>query len=278
MSKFLLIIAFAIAFVSCAKKSISPESFKEEIEFIELLNQGEYKEALSSIDHKLQEAPENLNLHYWRAQALAGLGGVDIYKLFPIVKLKLFSVAIEEWSSMENFANRNADARQLGFFGEVYDENEVKKLVELRKDFEENDRNNTIEYKILSARITGEYNSRCSVHYQIESKYFISEFKDYKTYFSIPPGQKCVLPEGPIQDSIFFIWFRSTVPTDINARINKIEEHFYRRKYLKVGFAVYESLPYIRMIKNINDFELDRIFDSLSALDRIYNNGIEEDR
>jgi len=111
MRKLLVIVlAFLVlplSFVSCNKDSgVESGSSDGDGKFaiMEALNDSDPDRAISLIDEQEASNPSDLEFNYFRGQAYALKAGVDIYSLFPIVKMKLFEVAMTEWNSIQKYS------------------------------------------------------------------------------------------------------------------------------------------------------------------------------
>ena len=87
-------------------------------QIINALNQQDADRALALIENQLTTDPNNAELQYWKAQAYAIKGGIDVYSLFPIIKMKLFDVAMTEWSSMSEYSKKSKQEINLTLLGE----------------------------------------------------------------------------------------------------------------------------------------------------------------
>lgn len=92
---------------SCLKKSTSQNS---ESQIVDLLNQNQAESALERINQELKSSP-NDELLYLKASALSMQAGVDVYALFPLLKLKIFDVAISQWSQNREFQRKAQEQR-----------------------------------------------------------------------------------------------------------------------------------------------------------------------
>lgn len=105
------IIFSAFFLFSCIKKD---QKVSEEFQVIQHLNNNESGAAIDKIDVLLNKDPENSQLLYLKASALSIKAGVDVYKLFPLLKDKIFDVAITQWSDQREFERRLEERRKGG--------------------------------------------------------------------------------------------------------------------------------------------------------------------
>lgn len=109
-----LVIAFLVPcflLSSCIKKE---QKISDSGKVIQLLNKNEGDEALREVEQLLEKDPTNEELLYLKASALSILAGVDIYNLFPLLKAKMFDVAISQWSENREFEKRMKNRRDFG--------------------------------------------------------------------------------------------------------------------------------------------------------------------
>lgn len=264
---------------SCAKKQIDYQKEDNIQDFMQALNQGEYQIAYDLIEEKLQQKPDNKNLLYWKAQALSGLGQIDIYKLFPVVKMRLFAVAINEWAEMEKFSKRSLELNELTILGTDNDNRDILELEKLKKELEDINNISQIEYKINESYLRYEEKNWCSFQLNISSKYFLKENTTifYDSFYK-EQSQKCaeqikLKPFDRIID-----WIKREGIRIINDRINKIEENYYKQKYFKLAVALFEAIPILRLVPV---FRLPlglNIYKSIDILNQLYDESQDQNR
>ena len=98
-----LILLTLLVCTSCLKKEQTPN---EESKIVDLLNKNESSNALEKINNELNNHKTD-ELLYLKASALSMNAGIDVYALFPLLKVKIFDVAISEWSQNREFQKRN---------------------------------------------------------------------------------------------------------------------------------------------------------------------------
>lgn len=106
--KNLTIMAFAMLLLSSCVKEEQQQNTDSQI--IELLNQNKSEEALVQINEALKTNNSD-ELLYLKASALSMNAGVDIYALFPLLKVKIFDVAISQWSENREFQKKAQSQR-----------------------------------------------------------------------------------------------------------------------------------------------------------------------
>ncbi len=101
---------------SCVKKE---QKVSDSGQVIKLLNNSQSEQALDEVNALLKNDPHNEELLYLKASALSMSAGVDVYKLFPILKVKIFDVAMSQWSDHREFEKKMNSRRTMGKDEEV---------------------------------------------------------------------------------------------------------------------------------------------------------------
>lgn len=109
MKKIILIILALLISSACIKKE---EQQSSEAQIVDLLNQNQIDPALQKINEELSLNKTD-ELLYLKASALSMKAGIDIYALFPLLKVKIFDVAISQWSENREF-QKKSDAQKTG--------------------------------------------------------------------------------------------------------------------------------------------------------------------
>ncbi|MGZ6464905.1 MAG: hypothetical protein ACXWSC_18425, partial [Bdellovibrionota bacterium] len=94
---------FLIFAAGCARKDQAGNQTDEKSEIVAALNKGDVNGALARIDSALATHPDDVELQYFKAQALSSKSEIDVYSLFPVLKIKLFEVAMTEWQSYQKY-------------------------------------------------------------------------------------------------------------------------------------------------------------------------------
>ena len=71
------------------------------------LNSKNLSAAESLIAEAKVSEPDSLLIKYYESQLFSLKAGIDIYSLFPIVKMELFEFAMTEWGQIEDFNKKN---------------------------------------------------------------------------------------------------------------------------------------------------------------------------
>lgn len=108
LMKKIIIIAFSMLLLSACVKEEQEQNTDSQI--IDLLNQNKSDEALVKINEALKTNNSD-EILYLKASALSMSAGVDIYALFPLLKIKVFDVAISQWSENREFQKKAQSQR-----------------------------------------------------------------------------------------------------------------------------------------------------------------------
>jgi hypothetical protein len=115
-SPFILFILSFLCMTSCQKKSINESNSKNEILYH--LNRGNTSDALKIIEAEKKLRPFDANLAMYEASVYAIEAGIDIYSIFPLLKLKFFKEPIANWDSLDKYDNP---------YGDIFEEKNPKK-------------------------------------------------------------------------------------------------------------------------------------------------------
>ena len=264
--------------VNCAKEHEDAPLENQKAEILNALNESDGDHALSLAKKASQENPKDLEFLYFQAQAYAIKAQVDIYSLFPIMKMKLFDVAINEWNSVQTYEKRQRQQTTTTLIG---DEEVPERLEELNQELNmvmqlkpaDMEWEIIFKYEHLYEDQWNEEKDYCSVNYEIQSDIFISD-SNIRRWFSqeIPKGEDCKTyildmldrQEERIQEEV-----HKHAISIIKKQIKRIKDRKTSEKYIKAGFALYESVP---IIKNVPAFEgknTEYINKALEILERI---------
>ncbi len=147
---FPLIFALLIS-SACLKNEQRPNS---ESQIVELLNQNQSDATLEKINQELSLHKTD-ELLYLKASALSMKAGVDIYALFPLLKIRIFDVAISQWSQNREF-QKKSDAQKTGI-GLTPQDIEDQKKGNVKKEYVPL-KGHELDYKIDSIFPTTIYN------------------------------------------------------------------------------------------------------------------------
>lgn len=143
MFRFITVILLFLCF-SCGKNQDQPQQTLE-AEIVAALNIKDIDKADALIEDGLAANPEQQKLLYYKAQVSSLRADIDIYSLFPIVKMELFEFALTEWSSINEYSNRMKSNSQDILIGEDTNQTEIE-IEKTIKAIEEMD-DSAIEFK-----------------------------------------------------------------------------------------------------------------------------------
>jgi hypothetical protein len=102
-----ILILIIVLTSACIKQE---QKQNNEGQIVNLLNHNQIDDALIKINKELSIHKTD-ELLYLKASTLSMRAGVDIYALFPLLKVKIFDIAISQWSQNREF-QRKADAQR----------------------------------------------------------------------------------------------------------------------------------------------------------------------
>lgn len=253
--------------------SDSEQSYEQ---IINALNVGNHEEALSIIETKQAEGSNQVELEYWKAQAFSQRAGVDVYSLFPLMKMKLFDVAISEWGEVNEQADRTRSRLNTTFFGvqSVGNKEELSKQIEELKKTDPT----MIEYTLGSFDNYdhhSDYGASCFRTYSIKSKHFPDPKSDslkleWSSYME--PSANCddAFAEylKDISDSLK-LRVRSNAIALFEKKIRNIDSRTDNQRYLKAALSLYESVPVMREIPSFDDMKLIDVYNALAELRKV---------
>lgn len=286
-NRVLLIFILGSFLVSCGKREDmssgqSSENLKHSI--ISALNKNDSELAYSLTEDGQQQFPTDKDFTYYRAQALSLKANIDIYSLFPLVKMQLFDIAINEWEKANEFEERRRQNTNLSILGEGsiderYEETEIiqakiQLLKELSKDELDELEN---EWKVTGFYTYGEgteYNPKsCYIYYEAHNehtpkgKYFYSSIwiSNDNNCEALTDEEKLELakkdsPTIKINDWTIY---------QLNERLARVQNRKSSERYIKAGFALFDGLPILRSIPTITTKELSFLKDALSSLEEV---------
>lgn len=99
---------------SCAKKNEQGNQDDVKSSILASLNKGDNEAALDQIETALAANPDDIELLYFKAQAYSSKSGIDVYSLFPVLRIKLFEVAMTEWQSYQRYKTMSESGTSNG--------------------------------------------------------------------------------------------------------------------------------------------------------------------
>ena len=259
------------------------------------------------IDDALGKHPDDLELQYYKAQAYSIKANITAYTLFPVMKMKLFDVAMNEWSIMDKI-----QSRQNLVFG-LFSNDDLGELTRKRKSIGEmkvEEINYTLKSVAKNAYFShyttylttrGNY-IYCGLNFTYGSEILIDgqTYTDYPEYNYItldndvseePNGEVLLQLCGPTfqqlqQTRLANEYLAYRLRNDILAYATRLIDHKIsstRKKneamaMAKAGMALFDSLPILRQIPTLDKHNVDYIYDSLQMLDNVRNKAGIDDR
>lgn len=103
----LIILTLGLTISGCQKKSVNSISAKNDILYH--LNRNNTKDALAIIETEKKIRPNDPELAIYEASVYTIEAGIDIYSIFPLLKLKFFREPIANWDSLDKYNNPYGD-------------------------------------------------------------------------------------------------------------------------------------------------------------------------
>ncbi len=163
-TKLVLFSLFVLFSVACKKKEVNADaSIETQNDIIQLLNSKDSQSALVAIDEALIDNPDNSDLLFYKASALAMESGIDLLALYPVLQIKFFHESVYNWDNLKKYENPYKKFFNIGQVNVQIDINEKLKkkinesLAELKEDFQsfdyENVENYFLLFEVLNSRI-----------------------------------------------------------------------------------------------------------------------------
>ncbi len=258
------------------------------------LNAKNLDKAEELIGKAKAENPDSALVAYYEAQYYALKAGVDIYSLFPIVKMELFEFALTEWSQIEEYNDRTRTGVEdtlLGnskepssiedlkkFLDEIKstEASEIKYKYEVETDFDRYgrswnepyghehmlDENGYTMHDSEGNIIYKNYNLYCSYYYEIKlAEYdFKGSFEHFDSKTVIIEdisgyGERDLCPEGP-ELSLGQDFLKNKIVWEIEDIIKDKKERVDNKRYLKAALALFQS---VNVISKVPTFDPDRL-------------------
>ncbi len=280
--------------ISCGKKEESTPTQNIQSEIINALNHDDYKRALTLIERAAIDLPNDPQLEYYKAQAYSIKAGIDIYSLFPLMKMKLFSVAITEWDNVNKYSERNNQSVNSTISGtrELSSKDDLNKRKEeiLKIPLDKVTFEVTMEHKGLyynymydnDGNQTDVVSSSCYGSLKITSDLFPKKKSiTQHIYFEIQADEKCddfYPKEIEARERNAHRIVRAEAARFIDSRIKNIKDQQAAQKYIKAGFALFESVPILRKLPTLVSSNADIVHTALKILDKTSSSNKIDDR
>ncbi len=277
----LILVILTIFIVTACGKATQTDltaSEQDNQQIINALNVGDHEHALNVIQARQALGNSEVELEYWKAQAYSLRAGVDVYSLFPLMKMKLFDVAISDWGEVSEQAKRANTQLNTTFFG-VQSEDNKQKLEEKIEEISKLEVSE-IEFTISSVEnfdYHSDQYSWCNRNMHIKSEHFPDKKRDSTTLYWNHYGNNldkldCDKEfENHLENSKLMIQsnVKAKAISFYEKKIKNISSRENNQQYLKAALSLYESVPVIREIPNFDDLRLEDIYNSLSELKKV---------
>lgn len=254
-----------VLFFSCGKPN-ERKSLEFKSQILQKLNSKDLDSALELIEQQWVDGPNEAELVYLKAQVYAMKGGVDVYSLFPILKMKLFEFAVTEWGALEKFSKNQAENVVDMINGENPSGMSVEEIKKRIKEVQSMDVSEiTYELNILhlvdssdhlNNSMDNMYGYYCSYNLEVSSnipgkiplKPLVmskAESKNSKTESCTLVYQRMIahLDETELKFEIKYRFLDK-----MHYYLDKLEARKTTERYFKVIMALYESLPVLKKL------------------------------
>ncbi|MBF0360139.1 MAG: hypothetical protein HQK49_03970 [Oligoflexia bacterium] len=304
----LIILLFFLLFsiFSCSKQQDSNSSNNEflneqKMKIVSAINNKDADSALKIISELSEQNQEEGEIKYLKAEAYALKANIDIYSLFPMLKIKLFEFAINEWNDIRKYSERERSG--IGdVVGENISDEEINNLENKIKEIESfpvekitytiTDASSYYHEYFINPYLT--LVARCYINLRFTSPLFVENHYEW-SYLNIPTknkdeceqitkqltkGDQSILGLAEIANQFKGVQARIKKLAIVAAK-EKIEKTYNRRakeKYIQFFWAIYDSLPIIKSAPILNSNEKEHVLQALSLLKNIKDKIAIEDR
>lgn len=288
MKQITYIALISLFIFSCGRqeKMVSESTDKQEI--ISALNNGDSAFAEELALRGQIENPEDKEYTYYLAQAYSQKANIDIYTLFPLVKMQVFDLAISEWQQAKEYEKRQSDSVSLALIG---DNEERKKLGSEEALLLQLQKINHIKEEEFTLDKEVEYLYCHSTSYDFQGNqipesdqcYFnlklTTEHEDLKDFTlslqqwqRLQPQQSFEQYFETIEANQFKRNFLEYVKNEIPEKMNKIKQNNYIQKYIKALYSLFDSIPILKTIPIVEKQGMEYIFKSIDTLKLVLDN------
>ncbi len=93
-------------FTGCEEKKVNVEKDQNtKSTILGYLTDNKYESVIELVDEQIKQGNSSSELLYYKASALSKKAGIDIFTLYPIFEMKLFSVSALDWDELKKFDN-----------------------------------------------------------------------------------------------------------------------------------------------------------------------------
>jgi hypothetical protein len=262
-------LVLGLSLLSCRQERKQEESTKSQI--LEALNRKDLARAEVLIDQAFTETPDDIELTYFRAQLFSLKANIDVYSLFPILKMKLFEVAIHEWSQYKKYNELQGSATGTVIMSEgnlekkEKIENDIAKISQLDE--------KQIEYKVnFDAKKVQIWNGEtCYFPYSIDYNLFGMEFKLSASVYPLAEQDakisnldSCIkIALKNLESQVQYFDLKHYALSILHSKLDNLKQQHEAQRVFNAAIGVFDSMPIIR---NIPDKAEDRLLHIKSAL------------
>ncbi len=249
---------------------------------IAALNANESDLALRLATDGETHHPNDLEYTYYKAQAYSQKATIDIYTLFPIIQMKIFDVAIQEWESANAFEKKRKESLKISILGdEEADEESVPEL-EIQSKI---DQLKSMDQEVIELSFTVDYSetyhdsysekNSCSIIYSISSPIIPFEKKMNGNFllFEIDEDEVCsdytnarIEKELPFKKKQVHSYAKSLY----SDKLKQKEKRRINERFLKSAIALFDSIPIFKRIPRIEEDKFPPLYQSLAILKDLY--------
>jgi len=276
MIKIIPIMALLIL-ISCGKKEES-QDVALEAQIVAALNLKDIPKAEALIDQGLANSPEESKLLYYKAQLYSLKANIDIYSLFPIVKMELFEFAITEWDSIDEYGDHMRSTSQDIVVGKASSESEKeieRKLAEIQS---MSDDQITYNFKIdvKDHQENEGYDDYCYISGQLYSNIFPEGHFEWESNHIYGEGDVC---KQLLDNYYTFLnkkdYLKSIAHTRYRKELKKKKNRKSSSRVVKALMSVYQSLNVIKNIPELDEYKFQQVSAALNLLKRAKVNNTE---
>ncbi|MBF0315891.1 MAG: hypothetical protein HQK52_20895 [Oligoflexia bacterium] len=290
----LMLILLLFFCTACGKdsKNVQEESLQSlKLAIVSALNNKNHENALTLIEKGLVQYPEDDELKYLRSEAYALQANIDVYSLFPLIKMKLFQFAITEWNDVRKISRRQRNNVNDLVIDHSHD-NDQENVLLLQMEKIEKIPTEEITYTIAAIEPLYSYyyknNYFCAYHFVIHSDLFLDPVHD-EIFFTYHEEHQA--PEASTNDATIFCKERtrmlgnnplepkikSAIQTrikeeasrQVNDRHSKLDSRKERERYVEALWIIFDSIPVIKNTPDLNPQHLQLISLALVGLQEI---------
>lgn len=264
-------IILCIILFSCSKQEETHEMTLES-QIVTALNVKDISKAEVLINQALARSPGNGKFLYYKAQLNALEAQIDIYSLFPIVKMELFEFALTEWSAIDEYGDHLRDTGQDVVIGQN-SSNTEEEIRERIKEIDELD-NDEVSYEL---EVVNRYESiepysdgYCYLTLKLTSNIFPSKYEFWDSQSFSGTDITCDIAEEKIMQPG---WYSRLIKV---AAIKEYNDVLLRKKtrresnrILKAMISVYQSINVIKNVPMLHNFRYEKVKESLILLKRV---------